>query len=82
MSLKVRRKRSFVSQFGKLSQIRFHLLRRQFATFYLRSGGSIALLSRRILGHQSLETTLVYEHLGTEDLKGVHHQHPVLTVGK
>jgi integrase/recombinase XerD len=57
--------------------IRFHLLRHTFATEYIRTGGSVAML-RKILGHSSIATTMIYEHLQTEDLKNVHHQHSIL----
>jgi integrase/recombinase XerD len=59
--------------------IRFHLLRHTFATAYIRSGGNVALL-RKILGHSSISTTMIYEHLQTEDLKSVHHQHSLLAL--
>ena len=57
--------------------VRFHLLRHQWATHYLRSGGSIALL-RRQLGHASLETVLDYEHLASSDLSKVHERFSLL----
>lgn len=57
--------------------VRFHLLRHQWATHYLRSGGSIALL-RRQLGHSSLETVLYYEHLASTDLSEVHERFSLL----
>jgi len=60
-------------------QIRFHLLRHTFATAYIRSGGNVVLL-RKVLGHSSISTTMIYEHLQTEDLKSVHHQHSILAL--
>jgi integrase/recombinase XerD len=57
--------------------IRFHLLRHTFATEYIRTGGSVAML-RKILGHSSINTTMIYEHLQTDDMKNVHHQHSIL----
>jgi integrase/recombinase XerD len=48
--------------------IRFHLLRHTFATEYIRTGGSIAMLPK-ILGHSSISTTMIYEHLQTDDLR-------------
>jgi site-specific recombinase XerD len=48
-------------------KISFHRCRHTMATTYLRSGGSLATL-RRILGHSSIETTQLYEHLETRDL--------------
>lgn len=61
--------------------IRFHLLRHQWATHYLRSGGSVALL-RKQLGHASLETVLFYEHLGSNDLSQFHERHSILAKAK
>lgn len=57
--------------------LRFHLLRHTFATAYIRSGGNVALL-RKILGHSSIATTMIYEHLQTNDLSAVHNRHSVL----
>ena len=61
----------------KISDLRFHSMRHLFATHYLRSGGSVALL-RRILGHAALETVLIYEHLLTDDLSEAHNGHSIL----
>jgi len=55
-------------------RLRFHLLRHHFATNYIRSGGSVALL-RKVLGHSSLTTTMLYEHCQVEDLRQIHHHH-------
>ncbi len=49
----------------------WHVLRHTFATEYLRNGGDIVRLSK-ILGHASITTTQVYEHLLGDDL-GLHH---------
>ena len=57
--------------------LRFHLLRHAFATNYLKTGGSIALL-RKVMGHSQISTTCIYEHLATEDLSKAHHQHSAL----
>jgi integrase/recombinase XerD len=61
----------------KIPDLRFHSMRHLFATHYLRSGGSVALL-RRILGHAALETVLIYEHLLTDDLSEAHNGHSIL----
>ena len=45
-----------------------HLLRHSFATDFIRKGGNIRYLSP-ILGHASLNTTLVYTHIVDNDLK-------------
>ena len=57
--------------------LRFHLLRHTFATNYLRSGGSVVLL-RKVLGHSSINTTMLYEHMRTDDLQQVHHRHSLV----
>lgn len=61
-----------------VGHLRFHLLRHTMATRFLRSGGSIAVL-RRILGHASITTTMVYEHMQTADLTAEHARHSLLT---
>jgi integrase/recombinase XerD len=68
---------------GKIGapEIRFHLMRHTFATAYIRSGGNVVLL-RKILGHSSISTTMIYEHLQTEDLSSVHHQHSILALSR
>lgn len=55
----------------------FHILRHTFATNYLRAGGDLARL-KRILGHSNIETTLIYEHLQTQDLQDVHEMYSPL----
>jgi len=52
----------------KRNQYRFHDLRHTFATNYLRNGGSLEKL-RKILGHEKIQTTLIYEHLLVDDLQ-------------
>src|SRR5579872_2797141 len=54
-------------------RVRFHGLRHTMATNYLKRGGSVTDL-RRILGHANLNTTMIYEHLQTEDMVS-DHQH-------
>ena len=58
-----------------------HALRHTFATFYLRSGGGVRQL-QDILGHQKLETTMIYVHLAGNDVQADHARHsPVKTLG-
>lgn len=52
----------------KRNRYRFHDLRHTFATNYLRNGGSLEKL-RKILGHEKIQTTLIYEHLIVDDLQ-------------
>lgn len=49
------------------TRARLHDLRHTFATAYLENGGSIQAL-RRLLGHQQLSTTQIYEHLAESHL--------------
>jgi integrase/recombinase XerD len=62
-----------------LPELRFHLLRHTFATNFISMGGNVVIL-KKILGHASLATTMIYEHLQTADLQVAHHQHSL--VGK
>ncbi|NTU68961.1 MAG: tyrosine-type recombinase/integrase [Chlorobiaceae bacterium] len=61
------------------TKARLHDLRHTFATAYLENGGSIQAL-RRLLGHQQLSTTQIYEHLAethlAEELKRVPFAYP------
>lgn len=50
-----------------------HKLRHTFATNFLRNGGSLEAL-RRILRHNDIQTTLIYTHLGDEDILMAHGQ--------
>jgi len=45
-----------------------HLFRHTFARMYLQAGGNVVYLSR-ILGHQSITTTMEYVYLFADDLK-------------
>lgn len=45
----------------------WHLLRHAFASHFIMSGGNILTL-QEILGHASLDTTLVYAHLAPDFL--------------
>jgi integrase len=45
-----------------------HRLRHTFASRYIQNGGSVAKL-QKILGHASIQTTMIYVHLTPEDLR-------------
>ncbi|MBL8633364.1 MAG: site-specific integrase [Myxococcales bacterium] len=47
----------------------FHILRHSFASHYVMAGGNILAL-QKILGHASIEMTLVYAHLAPDFLEG------------
>jgi integrase/recombinase XerD len=54
-----------------------HSLRRTMASAYIRSNGSVVMLSR-ILGHSQLSTTMLYVHCQVQDLQQAHEQHSLL----
>lgn len=47
---------------GLSKNITFHSLRHSFATYFLVNGGDILVL-KSMLGHTSLNTTMIYLHL-------------------
>ena len=58
-----------------------HTLRHTFATMYLRAGGGVRHL-QAILGHQDIETTILYVHLAGNDVLADHAQYsPMRTLG-
>ena len=58
-----------------------HALRHTFATWYLRNGGGVKQL-QEILGHASIETTMIYVHLAGLDVQADHAAHsPVRNFG-
>ena len=62
----------FSNQFNQLTKrvevkCRCHDLRHKFATDYLRAGGDIYRL-KQVLGHSTVVTTEIYEHVLTEEL--------------
>jgi integrase/recombinase XerD len=67
-----------IGEVANVPQVKFHGLRHTMATNYLKRGGNVADL-RRILGHTSLNTTMIYEHLQTEDMVGAHQHLSILS---
>ena len=58
-----------------------HAIRHTFATLYLRAGGGVHHL-QQILGHRSIETTMIYVHLAGNDVQADHAAYsPVRTLG-
>ncbi len=57
-----------------------HLLRHTFGTQYCRAGGNVRIL-QEIMGHESLETTMIYVHLASRAVIEDHFSHsPVKTL--
>lgn len=53
---------------GIAKRVTPHTLRHSYATNFLRNGGNIAYLSK-MMGHKSVDTTMVYTHLVDNDLE-------------
>jgi site-specific recombinase XerD len=54
-----------------------HKLRHSFATHVLQGGGNVVAL-QKLLGHASLNTTQIYTHYSTSELKDMYaHSHPM-----
>ena len=51
-----------------------HTLRHTFGTSYIRSGGGVRQL-QYILGHERIETTMIYVHLAGQDVQADHAKH-------
>jgi len=65
-------KRSGIRRVG----VTLHTLRHTFATLLLKEGVDVRTL-QRLLGHASIETTALYLHLETDDLRGALARHPL-----
>lgn len=57
-----------------------HRLRHTFASRYIQNGGSVTKL-QKILGHASIQTTMIYVHLTPEDLRSEIEKLPCLPEG-
>ncbi|MCM1218212.1 MAG: tyrosine-type recombinase/integrase [Lachnospiraceae bacterium] len=53
---------------GVLKHVTPHTMRHSYATNFLRNGGNIRVL-QVLLGHESLETTMIYTHIVYNDLE-------------
>ncbi len=68
--------RRTVARAGLRDGITLHTLRHTFATMLLREGVDVRTL-QRLLGHASIETTALYLHVDTEDLRRAIGRHPL-----
>ncbi len=68
--------RRTVTRTGLREGVTLHTLRHTFATMLLREGVDVRTL-QRLLGHASIETTALYLHVDTEDLRGAIGRHPL-----
>ena len=62
---------NLMKKYDNFGTYTFHSLRHSFATYYLRSGGSLLKL-QSMMGHTNLNTTTIYLHL-TQNFEEVHH---------
>ena len=68
--------RGYLKKAGIRKKITAHCFRHTFATALLKNGAPLRHI-QRLLGHDSIKTTLIYTHLSIEDLKKSHHKfHP------
>jgi integrase/recombinase XerD len=58
-----------------------HRLRHTFASRYIQNGGNVTKL-QKILGHASVQTTMIYVHLNSEDLRAEIEELPSLPVAR
>jgi len=61
-----------------IPDIGFHRMRHTMATNFLKRGGNVVNL-QKILGHSSLNTTMIYVHLQTEDMVADHQHLSILS---
>lgn len=59
--------RNLAAQFNIPKDLSMHVARHTFATHYLKAGGALFNL-QKLLGHQKIETTMIYVHLNIEDV--------------
>lgn len=55
-----------------------HILRHTFGTMYCRAGGNVRIL-QEIMGHQDIQTTMIYVHLAGRDVTKDHAQFSPIT---
>lgn len=67
--------RRCLSNIESLSRKGPHVLRHTFATSMLNGGASIRTV-QELLGHASLDTTMIYTHVTLEELKKMYDAHP------
>ena len=63
---------SLKKKYNLNNNITFHSLRHSFATYYLMNGGSLLSL-QSMLGHEYLESTIIYIHISQNfnELEGI-----------
>ena len=61
--------RNSASRAGITKKVTPHTLRHSFATNFLKNNGNMRYLSA-MLGHASLDTTMMYAHVVDRDLQG------------
>ena len=59
-----------VQQAGIIKKVSVHTLRHSFATHLLENGYDIRTI-QELLGHQNLQTTMIYTHVATKNILGV-----------
>lgn len=69
-------RRTFERSGVQRRDVTLHTLRHTFATLLLKEGVDVRTL-QRLLGHASIETTALYLHLETDDLRGALARHPL-----
>ncbi|MEM8512317.1 integrase [Massilia sp. MP_M2] len=57
-----------------------HVLRHTFASHFMMNGGNILAL-QKVLGHSTLQTTMIYAHLSPEHLQEARHLNPLTRLG-
>ncbi len=56
-----------IGEHAEVENVFTHKFRHTFAINFLRNGGSMALL-KELLGHESLETVLIYAKIADQDI--------------
>ena len=66
-----------LNKLGVTSETNPHKFRHTYASKFIANGGNPFQL-QRLMGHNSIQTTLKYVHLQTEDLKAAHSEHSMM----